>query len=270
MSSRQSKKPPSWFIARDYEDTTKLDVLGWANMLWIRQYWRTVPLKLDIPDDESLYQHQSANSSLPTTKLPVASSTSLSKQNTPHRERRWENYLQDTRLTNAALPFGESFPAGIGTPRSHSFDDITDWIKAPEYAQRIIDWDIGAMGHRILLVDPQASDQMLLAGFQSWLEKIREQRPLGIRRRGRKTTNQKISESDFNSWCHYRVLAVLDLDFHAKLFGESKLSHEVLADILKIGGEVDPKEWGRTARKKASYALTVADVLLSQAQSGMK
>jgi hypothetical protein len=244
LGAKWTKQPPLWFNFRDYRSTSKLNFLGWANMLWIRARYRPLPA------------------------APVSPAVL------------WELYLEDSRLKNAELEIGLEFPSGIATPRSIILNDITNTLaslgvdqnqfKLFHYVKGLIDLDIQLMGYRVLLVNPQASDEVLLTSFPSWIQKIREQRPLGIRRRGRKTINKAISVSDFESWSRYQILAVLDLDFHAELFGEPKLSYAALADVLRASSEVDATEWGRAARKKAKYALGCAEVLLSQAQAGMK
>src|SRR4051794_13695429 len=80
----------------------------------------------------------------------------------------------------------------------------------------------------------------------------RKRSGLPLKRPGRSSTNVEVTIKHLSNWRQYNVLAALDLDFCADVFGVARLTNEVLGrDSLECGRDVDPKEWGRVARAKA-------------------
>jgi hypothetical protein len=116
------------------------------------------------------------------------------------------------------------------------------------------------------MINTRASDADLKKHFAAWLAEQRATRsPLSARRPGRPATNVAITPNHFKSWTEYNVLAVLDLDFCAQVFGISPLTHEKLADLfLECDSDIFAKEWGRAARAKAKEARGCLDVLAAQ------
>jgi hypothetical protein len=129
-------------------------------------------------------------------------------------------------------------------------------------------------GTRILRVNPNTPDEALIQAFKEWLQQQRKFDPLPVVMPGHKGLNVRITDKHLKSWTEYKVLAVIDLDFCAKVFGVSNLSHEALCDLLlppdcPLAKEDSPelRDWGREARRKAEEAKESIDLLIAQACS---
>jgi hypothetical protein len=90
---------------------------------------------------------------------------------------------------------------------------------------------------------------------------------LPARRRGKPSLNFEITADHIKSWTYYNVLAVLDLDFYAKVFGIEPLTHQQLGELLERTFQFEAKDWGRNARAKAAEAMRCLDVLQAQIQA---
>ena len=253
MTTKRTKAPPPWFDFDDYAGPTrKLDTRGWAIMLWTRQHYRD---ELD-----SRRERAELGRGQPDTR-PI---------NSPiDPQAYWETYIRDVRPADYVRELKDIRPSGLGPPKFETLVDVTSAVSRSRSAARaIIEYEVGAFGRRLLLVDPEAADTALKAAFKSWIADIRRRRPLPIGRRGPRQANVEITESLIMTWQAYEVLAVLDLDFYADLFGEPKLTHLALRGLLELSG--DTIDAGRYARTKAGEALACADILLSQVQTGAK
>jgi hypothetical protein len=74
----------------------------------------------------------------------------------------------------------------------------------------------------------------------------------------------EITGDHIRSWVEHKILAVLDLDFYAQIFGIRRLIHQALGDLLQCPFGIDAKDWGRAARAKAAEAMRCLDVLAAQ------
>jgi hypothetical protein len=228
-----------WFKLADYEETKNLDLFDWLYMLSHRWIWRAT-LQFDQPMSHA------------------------------KRGDYWHEYLED--ILPCHLPVIRGSP---GWDRDLLFQlppiaDITeDCYKG--LAETKLE-EMKVHGPRILAVNTNSPDTVLKKHFEDWLKEQRKRSPLPAKRRGRKSANFQITKDMLRSWTRHKVLAVLDLDFHAQVFEIYRLTHQQLGDLLKARGKfVDPNEWGRAARKKAEEAIDCVYALhiqTKQAPSG--
>jgi hypothetical protein len=129
-------------------------------------------------------------------------------------------------------------------------------------------WSSNFLGARYLEINLRSSDTQINKAFADWLVEQRTKSPLPLKKPGRKYTNIEVTHDHLESWTRYYVLAVLDLDFYAKI-GEIKLSHERLYELLVSPDEEAKimKDWGRAARKKAKEAMQCVDLLIDAANN---
>lgn len=135
---------------------------------------------------------------------------------------------------------------------------IDGFIRLPVNAQtaEMITVAVISSRQKVLLINPEAPDTEIRREFEAWLAQLRSECPLPIKRRGPKATSVEVTEAHLKSWSDYRVLACLDLDFWAELFGKPRISHEKLCEMF-MGPYFDgnAKEWGRSARRQVDVAL---------------
>ena len=178
----------------------------------------------------------------------------------------WREYLSRTRPTNVKNLLASDAIQWVFDPSQAleevPLDDIRRDEKIAEVRRDMI-W----LGKRMLLIDPAASDHMILKEFRNWLSARRKCDPLPVRRKG----ETRITEIHLRSWHNYRVLACLDLDYWAKVFRRKPVSFEQLCSIV-----FDPtypgnsKEWGREARRKQEQAMRSLPTLGMQIPGGIK
>ena len=131
----------------------------------------------------------------------------------------------------------------------------------------ISEFEMQNLGTRILAVNLSASDTVLIKQFIDWLKHERKRSGLPLKRPGRPSTNVEVTIKHLSNWRRYKVLAVLDLDLCAQVFGVPPLTHEVLGgNFLGCSSKVDPKEWGRAARDKAEEFTNCLSLLEAQIQ----
>ena len=177
----------------------------------------------------------------------------------------WNTYLADVLPCNLGVRRPEWYPA---TPTAlRPITDITESFGDFDKAGRPADFEVSFLGARVLIVNAGAPDTDLKNHFDAWLAEQRTQSPLPARRRGRPATNFAITPDHFRSWARYHVLAVLDLDFYAQVFGIKPLSHEQLGHLLERRFKFEAKDWGRNARAKAAEAMRCLDVLQAQIEA---
>jgi hypothetical protein len=174
----------------------------------------------------------------------------------------WDNY-QRAALPSEYIKNGRKTLHGRILP---PLEDITSLIK--EGARSALNIEASFFPARILRVNPNTPDEALIQAFKEWLQELRKFDPLPVVRPGRKGLNVRITDKHLKSWTEYKVLAVIDLDLCAAVFGVPKLSHEALCDLLlPPEKEVGPKDWGSEAREKAEEAKESIDLLIAQACS---
>ena len=178
----------------------------------------------------------------------------------------WGEYLSRTRPTNVKNLLASDEFQWIFDPSQAveeiPLDDFHRDEKATEIRTDMI-W----FGKRMLLIDPAASDHMILKEFRDWISAYRELDPLPIRRKG----ETRITDIHFRSWHDHRVLACFDIGYWANVFRIKPVSHEQLCGIA-----FDPaypgnaKEWGRDARRKKEQAMLSLQTLGLQISGGTK
>jgi hypothetical protein len=221
--------PFDWFKLADY--AADLSPEDWAIMLSVRQEWRD---SLDI-----IYR----------SGVPDEHKASVSY-----------GYLAAVLPCNLGV-----YPAGPKSTTPPPLLDITENCCSGQFP--ISEFEIQNLGTRILAVNLSAADTALIKKFFDWLEHERKRSPLPLKRRGRSSANVEVTINHLSNWRQYNVLAVLDLDFCADVFGVARLTHEVLArDFLECGPKVDPKEWGRVARAKAEEFTKCLSLLEARIQ----
>jgi hypothetical protein len=222
MARRLSKQVPRWFNFKDYKIAKEFDDHDWAKMLRCRRSW------FDAWGEGFL-------------------------KGVPEAEELWDGYLTEalpSRL-NRQRPQAQSDPYPPSYEQSYVLD-ITDAFPSRRFRTRY-KWNID-FGSRMLLVDPHASDAILLEKFSRWLIDQREKANTA-RRRGRKAANFAITPKLLKAWAAQKLLPVWDLDFYAKVFGKSKLTPKTLCDAVDVDVNKDPKEWARATRSKAGELL---------------
>jgi hypothetical protein len=221
--------PFDWFKPADY--AVDLSLTDLATMLSRRQEWRDsldTIYRSGVPDE--------------------------------HKASVWRDYLAAVLPRNLGL-----YPAG-SDPKSTTPSPLLDITENCCSGQvPISEFEIQNLGTRILAVNLSASDTVLIKQFIDWLKHERERSGLPLKRRGRSSANVEVTISHLSNWRQYNVLAVLDLDLCAHVFGVAPLTYEVLGrDFLGCSSKVDPKEWGRAARAKAKEFTKCLGLLESQ------
>ena len=201
----------SWCKLEDYAPTYEFDFADWATMLQIRwdydQQWPPKIYHLEPEAIQALRRHGSRTAA-----------------------EFWDNYLR------AVLP-REYIKSGRKTLHGRTLpplEDITSLIKKNARSTLNIDAIFPA---RILRVNPNTPDEALIGAFKEWLQELRKFDPLPVVRPGHKGLNVRITDEHLKSWTEYKVLAVIDLDFCAKVFG---VSHEALCGLL-LPQDCEPK-----------------------------
>ena len=204
------------------------------------------------------------------------------EKSTSDLEELWDRYLVQTRpegiksdlangkhnwvyqISNAIKEVTlEDFPREI---KEFTLEDVSTPENNMWIIQRIL-----LLGQRLLLVNLDSSDRVLMQEFKEWLRIVREQAPLPISRRGRKTTNVEVTEQHLRSWTNYKVLACFDIDHWARVLQRSQIPHELLCEKLQGPHyEGNAKEWGREARRTLDTAVNSQIILMSQIPRGMK
>jgi hypothetical protein len=216
MARRLSKQIPCWFNLDDYRIAREFDDHDWAKMLRCRLSW------FDAWRDGFL-------------------------KGVPKAEELWNGYLTE------ALPSRLDRQRRQAQSEQSYILDITDHFRSRRFRTHY-KWSID-FGNRLLLVDPSASDAVLREQFRNWLRLQRREIPNTARRRGPRSANFAITPKLLRTWADGKLLPVWDLDFHAKVFGLSKLTPDTLCDAVDVDERIDPKEWARAARSKASGLL---------------
>jgi hypothetical protein len=223
--------PFDWFNLADY--AADLSPEDWATMLSVRQEWRDsldIIYRSGVPDE--------------------------------HKASVWHDYLAAVSPCNLGV-----YPAG-SDPKSTTPPPLLDITENCCSGQvPISEFEMQNLGTRILAANLSAADTVLRKDFDVWLEHQRKSSPLPLKRRGRSSANVEVTINHLSNWRQYNVLAVLDLDFCADVFGVARLTHEVLGrDFLECGRNVDSKEWGRVARAKAEEFTKCRSLLEAQIQ----
>jgi hypothetical protein len=242
MADQSKPSVFSWFKTEDYIPVGGFKLADWAAMLRIR--WN--------------YEVQWLSK---TASLSAAAIDELQKDGPIKADEYWTNYLNDALPRN----YSSGVPRGTMPP---PLQDITALLmKQDNDIYSGLKSVTNFFHDRILRVSPSAPDNALTQAFAEWLQELRKFDPLPVSRRGPHATNVSITDQHLKSWTEYKVLAVIDLDFCATVFGVSKLSHEALCDLLlPPEKEVGPKDWGREARRKAEEAKESLDLLTAQAR----
>jgi hypothetical protein len=213
----------NWFKLADYEETKSFDLFDWHLMLSHRFVWRII----DLPLERLMPRHAT-------------------------RAVYWRNYLED--VLPCRLRVNRSSPGWDRDVlfQSPSIEDMTEDYKG---LAEMLPEEVEAFGLRILAVNTSSPDTVLKKHFEEWLKEQRRRSPLPAKRRGRQSANFQITKDILRSWTRHKVLAILDLDFHAQVFEINRLTHEEVGGLLETSGNFDPKEWGRAAREKADEAI---------------
>jgi hypothetical protein len=238
MATQANAPDYSWFKREDYRPVRKFSFADWAVMLKIR--WN--------------YEHAWSRRTDRPANNPVENLAALDKSTLTDF---WSNYLRE------ALPWKYGARSNIDRQSLRTIpplEDITGKRATLKAATGFFD-------ARILKINLDAPDEVLRSAFGGWLKRMRKDHPLPVRRRGRRSDNVKITRNHLKSWAAYHVLAVIDLDFCARVFGARPLSYEALYDHLcppeKLG-QKNPMEWGRSARDKAKEARKSLELLTMQ------
>lgn len=223
--------PFDWFKPANY--AVDLSLADWATMLSRRREWRDsldIIYRSGVPDE--------------------------------HKARVLHDYLAAVLPCNFGI-----YPAG-SDPKSTTpppFLDLTENCCSGQVP--ISEFEMRNLGTRILAVNLSAADTVLIKQFIDWLEHERKRSGLPLKRPGKPSTNVEVTIKHLSNWRQYNVLAALDLDFCADVFGVARLTNEVLGrDFLECGRDVDSKEWGRVARAKAEEFTNCLSLLEAQIQ----
>jgi hypothetical protein len=228
-----------WFKLADYQASTRLELSDWAEMISRRSGWQTI-----LEWFQANFQHEK--------KWYQGNGEQEKKQ-------LWDDYVTDVLPCN----LGASRPKWYlsASTRLKAITDITHSFKEAG------DFEIEAAGAHVLIVDIRAPDTVLQRCFKNWLMEQRKRSSLPTKRRGKPSVNVEITSDHTRSWAEYNILAVLDLDFYAEVFGIKSLTDEQLGNLLERSLKVDPKAWGRNARAKATEAMQCLDVIMAQNQA---
>ena len=259
--AKRATKPPEWFRREDYEPARTFDERDWAEMLRRRAEYRIYFRILLSPLD----------------------GTSPPPPPTAAWQAAWGDYLNDVVPSRySEHPDRFRLQQNFEVSEEITICDVSGFYLRPatsEYEELMISLrdDLGSTFRRweqsllkLLVVNPYAPDESLKRDFALWLEEIRPMYPIPVQKRGPKPTNiasTEITPVIIESWKNYNVLAVIDLDIYAVLFGEEQLSYKAVSDIV---AEFSDKDWGRRARDKAKEALGCAYALMAQAKGGAK
>jgi hypothetical protein len=227
MSDTKNSKL-SWFKLKDYAPTRGFGFTDWATMLQSRwDYEQQWPPKIDHLAPEAIKE--------------------LRQHCAIRAAEFWDNYLRVV-LRREYIENGRKTSHGRTLP---AVEDITNLINHDDASA--LEPKAIFFGTRILRINTNTPDDALIQGYRQFLTQVRKFDPPPVARAGRHGLNARITDKHLESWTEYKVLAVIDLDFYAKVFGVSKLSDEVLCDLL-LPPEKDVellKDWGRAARRKA-------------------
>jgi hypothetical protein len=236
----KAKQIPGWFKLADYAGAANFNLSDWVVMLSHRHLWRQ---SLDTTYPEGVPEEQKANF--------------------------WDGYLGDVLPSNIHVNRGYRWlrgwdHEGLKTPPPYIADITEECSKGLARVVRGLRYEKQFFDIRVLTINPRAPDTVLKKDFQNWLKEQRKRSPLPTKRRGRPSVNVEITSDHTRSWAEYNILAVLDLDFYADVFGIEDLTDEQLGDLLERSLKVDPKAWGSNARAKAAEAMECVDMLTAQ------
>ena len=264
----QTEGPPEWFHLEDYEIVRDFQLIDWYRALYIRDEYQS-DLECRSKNEAAALKTEAGQNHFWETFFKAAS---------PVRIQSLPKHLSAEEI------WTYPFPSGRYTIEELSTAKLSDQHEL----QAILDWEMGAMDKRVLLVDVDAPDLTLVSGFKGWLIELRraarrdgqetgeelrnarKKHPLPIVRRGKKAANVEVTYEHLKKWQNYKVLACFDLDFHAKVFNTKDLAHRVLCDLLKPTFAGDPLDWGREARGAVAEALSCVELLAYRIEGGVK
>jgi len=233
---------PSWFKLADYAEAENFNFSDWAVMISHRHLWRQ---SLDTTYPRGVPNEQKASF--------------------------WNDYLGDVLPSKIDVNRGFRWlrgwdNEGLKTPPPYIADITEECSKGLARVVRGLRYEKQFFDARVLTVNINAPDTILVQHFHDWLKEGRKRSRVPVRRRGKPSANFEITGDHTRSWTRYKVLAVLDLDFYAQVFGIKPLMHEQLGNVLECNHDYDAKDWGRNARAKAIEAMQCLDVLAAQVQ----
>jgi hypothetical protein len=234
----KAEQVPAWFNLADYAEARNFNVSDWSVMLSHRQLWSQIPnYTRNAPEEQ--------------------------------KAKFWDAYLGDVLPSNIRANRGFSLlrgwdHEGLTTPPPCIADITEECSKGLARVVRGLTYEKQFFGTRILTVNMTAPDTVIKQGVADWLREKRERSPFPARRRGKPSANFEITGDHIRSWVEHKILAVLDLDFYAQIFGIRRLIHQALGDLLQCPFGIDAKDWGRAARAKAAEAMRCLDVLAAQ------
>jgi hypothetical protein len=240
---RRDDRRSDWFKLADYEAQRNFSLAEWAVMLWRRIEWRDTFPSIHLPQEQkAAYWRDYLGAVLPCNII-----------------------LHPSLPCNFVLhPSGSDHETWVTPPPP--IVDITDKC-AGGSTQIVSPFEMQIFGTRVLIINTCAPDTVLIKQFNDWVREQRKRSPLPATRRGKPSANVEITDDHIGSWSRYNVLAVLDLDLYAQVFGIKPLSSESLGKFLECNRDSNAKNWGRAARAKAAEAVRYLDVLTAQIQA---
>ena len=173
-----------WFKPADYQVSERFKLSDWTELISRRSEWKII-----LP----WYHAVNAEENTKRWSDDLWDQANVEED----RKRVLNDYLADVLPCNFRASRPKWYPTA--SMRLPAIGDITHCF------QEVSDFEIEATSARVLMVDRRAPDTVLKQKFDKWLVEERKRSPLPAKRRGKPSTNLKVTNDHLKSWRRYNT-----------------------------------------------------------------